>query len=201
MTDDSTPLEAEYAILKQKLATLDRELAVREAAKAAANNAARSVGAQLARLGHAAELAGVRFDNEVARRLYWSYPDVHVAEIANPMRVHEGQVSRYVGTGEAEKPCSNECGRTIVWHMRNRTDAHRQPRYCDECQAMRDARREQDRLEWTAREDAEHRATVEVLRAAVEGGVQIRRYADFPGVPHTWEIDENGVPLALRDER
>jgi len=201
MTDDAARLEAEYAILLQKLESLDREVAAREEAKERALNTARSVGAQLARLGHAAELAGVQFDNDLARRLYWNYPDVHVAEIANPMRVHEGQVSRYVGTGEIEKPCMSGCGRTLIWHMRNRTDAHHQPRYCPECQEKRDAQREQDRREWRAREDAEHRETVDALRAAVDAGVQIRRYADFPGVPHTWEVDENGFPLALRDER
>lgn len=201
MTDDATRLKAEYAILQQKLELLDREVAAREEAKAAALDAARSVGAQLARLGHAAELAGVRFDNELARRLYWNYPDVHVAEIANPMRVHEGQVSRYVGSGEFERPCFDGCGRTVVWRMRNRTDAQRQPRYCPECQARRDAEREEDRRAWRAREDAEHAESVEALRAAVDAGVQVRRYADFPGVPFTWEVDENGIPLALREER
>lgn len=201
MTDDVARLEAEYAVLLQKLEALDREVAAREEAKDRATEAARAVGAHLARLGHAAELANERFDQNLARRLYWSYPDVHVAEIANPMRVHEGQVSRYVGTGEFEKSCFNGCGRTVIWRMHNRTDARRQPRYCPECQQERDAERERDRRRQSAREEVEHHETVEALRAAVEAGVEIRRYADFPGVPHTWAVDENGVPLVLRDER
>lgn len=201
MNDEAARLEAEYAILAQKLEALDREVAAREEAKRRTVDAAREVGAQLARLGHAAELADVGFDNDLARRLYWNYPDLHVAEIANPMRVQEGQVSRYVGSGEFEKPCFNGCGRTVVWHMRNRTDAQRQPRYCPECQNERELQRERDRRALDARQEAEHRETVEALRAAVDAGVEIRRYADFPGVPHTWAVDENGIPLVLRDER
>ena len=200
MTDDAARLEAEYAILRQKLDSLDREVAARDAAKERVAATAREVGAQLARIGHSAELAEVSFDNDIARRLYWNYPDVHVAEIANPMRVHEGQVSRYVGSGEFEKHCFNGCGRTVTWHMRNRTDAQRQPRYCPECQQERDAQRERDRRERSVREEVEHRATVEALRAAVDAGGEVRRYADFPGVPHTWAVDENGIPLVLRDE-
>lgn len=199
--EDAARLEAEYAALRQTLEDLDRDVAAREQAKARATDAARRVGDQLARVGHYAELAGETFNAELARKLYWGYPDIHVAEIAHPMRLHEAQVSKHVGTGDFEKACANGCGRTVSWHMRNRTDGQRQPRYCEPCQAVRETERERDRRAWRARDDAEHRANVEALKTAVESGARIRRYADFPGVPHTWEVDENGIPLALRDEK
>lgn len=199
MTADDDNLAREYEHLEQMLGALDDAVAERDAAKARAIATARAVGAQLERLGHFARIADAPFDRDVARRLYWEYPDLHVREIAKPMNVREGSVASEMGTGTFEKECANECGRTVTWTMRSRSDSQRQPRLCSTCQTDRDALRAAQHAERQAeyaRESEEDRA---LLREAMERGGAHRHYAEFPGVPGTWAVDENGVPLALID--
>lgn len=193
---DLDNLQQEYERLDTVLGALDAAIQEREDARTRAIATARAVGAQLARLGHFARIAEQPFDNAVARRIYWEYPDVHVAELAHPMGLLEGTVSREVGTGTFEKDCRGGCGRTVTWRMRSRSDSarHSQPRFCDECKAKRDA----DYAQWRAQQDAEHAANLDLLQSAVDGeSLPSMRYAEFRGVPGTWAVDENGVPLAL----
>lgn len=196
MSNDDDNLALEYDRLQGLVAALDTAIAERDAAKARAVATARAVGAQLDRLGHFARIADEPFDREVARELYWQHPEVHVAEIAKPMNIREGLVASEMGTGTFERPCTNECGRTVQWRLKSRSDAHRQPRLCPDCTAKKEAEREQRR----ARYSAEVSEEIELLRGVVaEQQEPYARYAEFPGVPGTWKVDENGVPLALRD--
>ncbi|KAA9110167.1 hypothetical protein [Microbacterium rhizomatis] len=196
-TDDKARLVDEYAQLSSELEVLDAVIAERDAAQAKAKAIARAIGHHLARIGHFAELAEERFDNDLARRLYWGYPDIHVAEIARPMRLREALVNNEVGNGTFEKPCAGECGATVTWNMKNRTDSRRQPRLCADCKAEAERQAEIERARWQAESNAEHAEDLERLKAAVDRE-PYARYAEFRGVPGTWRVDEHGIPYALR---
>lgn len=200
MTTDDEQLATEYEQLQEMLASLDAAVAARDEAKARLAATARAVGAKLDRLGHFARVAETDFDAELARRIYWEYPDVHVAELAKPMNLREGVVARSVGTGTIERRCAGDCGRTITWHLTSRSDAQRQSKLCPDCETVAKADREARWARSRASFNAEHEESVELLRDHIEHQrAPYARYAEFPGVPGTWQVDENGVPLALLD--
>lgn len=203
MTDDDRErLAREYEILEEEISALDAAVQAREEAKDRAIELARAVGARLSRVGHFAELASERFDDELARRLYWQYPDVRVAEIAHPMRIREALVNTHVGSGSFEAECFGGCGRTAEWTLRNRTDYRKsRDRFCDECRERNADEREAAYAERQAKWASDRDDDIEQLRAAVEhGGRASVRYAEFAGVGGTWQVDENGIPLALHDD-
>lgn len=196
---DEDALSREYEQLTQMLDALDTAITERDTAKARATATARAVGAQLERLGHFARIAGVPFDRELARRLYWDYPDLHVGEIAHPMGAHVGTVAREMGAGSVERPCGGQCGRTITWRVSSRSDARKQARLCPACTAELEERRSVQHTELRAGLARESEEDRQMLREAMEQGGASRRFAEFPGVPGTWAVDANGVPLALLD--
>jgi len=196
---DEDALSREYEQVTQMLDALDTAIAERDTAKARATATARAVGGQLERLGYLARIAGIPFDRELARRLYWDYPDLLVSEIAHPMGAHVSSVAREMGNGAVERPCGGACGRIITWQVSSRTDARKQARLCPECSAELEARRAQRFAEWQVERVRGSEDDRQMLREALERGGEPRRYAEFPGVPGTWAVDENGVPLVLID--
>lgn len=146
---------------------------------------------------HVAErqLEGATFSRDLLRELYWKQPDVHVRELADAMGTRRiDEVIRAAGPGRFEEPCPR-CGTTVVRVVASRTAAAARgqrwrghdPRYCEPCNAARQAEWEErmrEASERVGRQGSEEKALFEAAVAA--GAKPSARYVEYPGVPGTW---------------
>ncbi|MCK2031259.1 hypothetical protein [Microbacterium galbinum] len=118
--------------LDRALNRLNAAQAERDAAQDRVAEAARAVAEAIT--GRSAEGAP---DRDLARALYWDYPDVPVPVIGALLGVATNSVAGVVGGRVVERPCVNGCGRMAAWTMRSRNESARTSTECSTCAERR----------------------------------------------------------------
>ncbi|UPL12994.1 hypothetical protein [Microbacterium galbinum] len=77
--------------------------------------------------------AGGAADRDLARVLYWDYPDVPVPVVGALLGVATNRVAGVVGGRVVERPCVNGCGRMATWTMRSRNESTSGSTECSTC--------------------------------------------------------------------
>lgn len=114
--------------LDRALARLTAAAAERDAAQDRVSAAARDVAEAITDRSAAGAV-----DRDLARALYWDYPDVPVPVIAALLGISTNRVGRFVGGREVERPCVNACGRMATWVMRSRNESAAATQVCSTC--------------------------------------------------------------------
>ncbi|WP_336642038.1 hypothetical protein [Microbacterium sp. USHLN272] len=114
--------------LDRALGRLSAAATERDAAQGRVAAAARAVAEAIT--GRSAEGAA---DRELARALYWDYPDVPVPVIGALLGVATNRVAGVVGGRVVERPCVNGCGRMAAWTMRSRNESRSASTECATC--------------------------------------------------------------------
>lgn len=171
---------------------IDRHEAVVAESKAMLDAAKAALTGQVSRYGAALSLKGDAANIALVREMYWDYPAVSVASLADLLNVRGSNgVHAYVGPSRAPIPCRGGCGNEVVREVTSRAGANSRislQRWCNDCQAEREVKW----AEQSRRSRAEAEAELEEFRVALaEGRKPTAVYVELPGVHGTWRVDES----------
>lgn len=196
MTDDTdaTLLATTQTELVRALEALDAEVARHEDLLAESRvrlQAEREiVDTKVARYQAAVDLNETVADMGLVREMYWEHPFVRVELLAQLIQVRgANMVAPLMGDYTIEWKCRGGCGITIKRRVPNRTAAKDRTdswRWCAECN---DRREREAKLRWVRASEARDDEQELFDQAIASGAAPTAVYAEYPGVPGTWRVD------------